>query len=269
MPNFVFIAVPHFLGQIVAGRTEIDDLKSSGLAEAFGATWVDVVPDFDHAPNPMTAVHRALSRTLLEHPDHFPVVFAADCVSSIGMVRGLGWRHGAMGIVWYDAHGDFNTPETTPSGFVGGMPLAMLVGRGEQELMHGAGILPLDEANILITDARDLDPGERENLAASRITHLPDVAQLMTTPLPPVPFYVHFDTDVVNLAEMPGMSYPAPGGPSLDLAADTLRRVVHDGQAVGILFSLWNTTVLTAENHGVPLASTRRLVQALADGLGD
>ncbi|MBZ0321418.1 MAG: arginase family protein [Anaerolineae bacterium] len=267
MGNFTFFAVPHDLGNIITDRTEMDDLKSSGIAEAFGASWVDVVPDFDHAPNPMTAVHRAIADAILRHPNQFPVVFAADCVTSIGMVRGLTQRHGEMGIVWYDAHGDFNTPATTPSGYIGGMPLAMLVGRGEQDLMRGAEVRPLNEAHIVITDARDLDPGEREALAASRILHLPDVAELLTAPLPHVPLYVHFDTDVVNLEEMPGMNYPAPGGPSLDTAADTLQRVAHDGEVVGVLFGLWDTRMLTPDNHGVPIAATHRLMQALADGL--
>jgi len=89
-----------------------------------------------------------------------PVGVAGDCCSTIGFLAGLQAAGLDPTLIWFDAHGDFNTWETTPSGFLGGMPLAMLVGRGEQLMPQGVGLKILPEDKVVLTDARDLDPGE-------------------------------------------------------------------------------------------------------------
>src|SRR5690606_25501277 len=156
---------------------------------------------------------------------HVPLIFAADCVSALGALKGLESQQPA--VVWFDSHGDFNTPETSPSGFLGGMPLAMLVGRGDLTYMESIGLAALPESANIITDARDLDPEEGQALAASDLTHLSDVSQLLTADLPAKPLYIHLDTDVVDIAELPGMSYPAPGGPSVAEVATSFRHVAQ------------------------------------------
>jgi arginase len=260
MPEFICIGVPYFIGERIAGRTEVEDVQASGFAQESGADWIDVQPDFA-APDPITAVNRALAGVIAAHRDRVPLVFASDCMSSIGAIKGLG---GDVGVIWCDAHGDFNTPETTPSGFLGGMPLAMLVGRGDQRYMQGVGLGPLDERDIILTDARDLDPGEAVALRESAVMHLPDISALMTARLPDKPLYVHLDTDVVNTADMPAMAYPAAGGPSLAQTADALTHVARSGRIAGLLVSLWNGQLATNKR---PLESTLRLVRALVEGL--
>src|SRR3990170_5555832 len=91
-----------------------------------------------------------------------PVSVAGDCLSSLGVIAGLQRAGVDANLLWFDAHGDFNTWQTTPSGFLGGMPLAMAVGRGEQRLVEALGMRPIEEASVILSDARDLDPGERE-----------------------------------------------------------------------------------------------------------
>jgi arginase len=81
--------------------------------------------------------------------------------------------------------------------------------------------------------------------------------------LPDKPLYVHFDTDVVDIVEMPGMGYPAPNGPPLDTCAAALERVSRDSNAVGLLFSLWNDSLPT---DGKSLAGVLRLAQAFVEG---
>src|SRR5207245_625703 len=87
------------------------------------------------------------------------VIVAGGCWVAIAVLAGLQRAGVDPVLVWLDAHGDFNTWETTPSGFPGGMPLAMIVGRGEQTLTSALGLRTLMETDVVLSDARDLDPG--------------------------------------------------------------------------------------------------------------
>jgi arginase len=260
MGNYVCLAVPHFIGEFKPERSEIETIKRTGIAAEIGAVWVDVVPDPATADS-VLAVNRALAQTIQAHADKIPLIFAGDCVSALGALKGLEAQQPA--VIWYDAHGDFNTWETTPSGFLGGMPLAMLVGRGDMRYMSGIDLPPIREDNILITDARDLDPEEAIALRASKLTHLPDVDALLTAPLPDRPLYVHMDVDVIDPAEMPGLGYPAPGGPSAAQVIATLRRVVRDGTIAGVLFSLWNEGMVMADDDRA-LQTTLSMIRTIA-----
>jgi arginase len=247
MVAFIGIGVPYFIGQFHPERTEIDKIKASGILAEIDADWVDIQLD-ESAADPVLAVNQQLAQVIAAHPDRVPLIFAADCVSALGALKGLAAQRPQ--VLWYDAHGDFNTPQTTPSGFLGGMPLAMLVGRGDLQYMQGLGLEPVPEDHVTITDARDLDPEEGEALRASRLRHLPHVSDLLAAPLPDGPLYIHMDTDVVDPAEMPGMSYAAPGGPSAAQVNQTLERVTRECQIAGVLFSLWNDS-LTTDNRSL------------------
>jgi len=241
MNSYVCIGVPYWLGESKAGRTEVDSIKNSGIADELGAEWIDIQPDFDAVDNPVVAVNRAIAAVIQRHQNKIPVVFASDCTSCLGMVKGLESQSPA--ILWYDSHGDFNTPETSPSGFLGGMPLAALVGRGNEHLMQGMGLSPIAESDVYVTDVRNLDREEGEMMRNSDVTIYGQVTDLLTASLPDKPIYIHFDTDVVDSAEMPAMNYPEPDGPSLAETAKTLKHVMDHQQVVGILFSLWNDTL--------------------------
>ncbi len=261
MIEFVCINVPHFLGHKQPGRNEGDEIRASGFVDRISATWVEIEPDYDQH-DPVVAVNLALAEAITSHATRFPIVLAGDCVSALGMVKGLAQDN--LGIVWYDAHGDFNTPETTPSGFLGGMPLAILVGRGNQHLMASVGLEPIPENHILFTDGRDLDPEEGENLRASEIAVFTDVNALLTTPLPTHPVYIHLDVDIVDPQYMPALGYPAPNGPTPDTIAATLQRIARDGNVAGLLVSLWNRDKATDD---LPLRSTLKMVEALVTSL--
>ncbi len=262
MTDTICIGVPYFLGERVAGRSAADEIRASGLAAAIGAPWIDVAPDFAAHPDPIVAVNRALAEIIAAHRARAPLIFAEDCVSALGAMKGLA-GHDPV-VLWLDAHGDFNTPATTPSGFLGGMPLAMLVGRGDMRLMQGLDLAPIPEEDVVITDARNLDPEEAAALRASAVTHLRDFDALMAFLLTGRPLYVHVDIDVVDPAEMPAVGYPAPGGPSLNQVAATLTRVARDGRVAGISFSLWDAG-LAADDR--PLQGTLTLVRAFLDGM--
>jgi arginase len=169
-----------------------------------------------------------------------PVSIAGDCCTTIGVMAGLQHAGLTPTLIWFDAHGDFNNWETSPSGFLGGMPLAMMAGIGEQTMPQGVGLEVVSAANIILTDGRDLDPGERKLVEASGITHLPDITSLLTIPLPDGPIYVHFDTDIIDSAEVPAMNYPAPDGPSAETVRQVFQHIAENGNIAAVSMSTWN-----------------------------
>ena len=171
--------------------------------------------------------------------DYLPVSLAGDCCTTVGILAGLQWVNIDPLLIWFDAHGDFNTWETTPSGFLGGMPLAMLAGLGEQTLLTRLEINPLTQGNIILTDGRDLDPGEKDLVKTSDITHLENPLDLIEFPLEDRPIWVHFDTDVVNPEQSPAQNYPAPGGPGKEELARVFHHLADTGLITAVSLSSW------------------------------
>ena len=100
----------------------------------------------------------------------FPLVLAGNCLAAVGVIAGLGE---GTGVIWIDAHGDFNTPQTTMSGFLDGMTLATATGRCWAELARTIeGFAPVPEKAVVMLGVRDLDPGEGAALAKSPIVRL-------------------------------------------------------------------------------------------------
>jgi arginase len=260
MTPYVCIGVPYFLGTTQPERTELASLKSSGVAESLGALWVDVVPDFNSGLSPVVAVNRALSDVVAAYPDRVPLVFGQDCVNSLGVMAGLQQRAVDPEVLWYDAHGDFNTPQTTVTGFLGGMPLAALVGRGNQDIVESIGLDAISESLVTLTDARNLDAAEAEALATSGVAHLPFVRDLHQIEWGEEPLYVHLDLDVVDAAEMPAVTHPEPKGASVAQLIESLLHVRESSHIVAVSFTLWKGDLLGAEPC---LANLLRVLRAL------
>lgn len=189
-----------------------------------------------------------------------PVSIAGDCCTTIGMLAGLQRAGLDPKLIWFDAHGDFNTWETTPSGFLGGMPLAMLVGRGEQTMLKALELIPLAEDRVILTDARDLDPGEKRLIEEANIIHLPDVKSLLNTTLPDGPLYVHIDVDIINPAEAAAMNYLAAGGPSAKELRTVMKHLSRTEKIAAVSMSTWNPR-MDADGQN------RRLCMGLLDTL--
>lgn len=154
----------------------------------------------------------------------FPVVLGGDHSLSIGTMSGVRRVRPNTGVIWLDAHGDFNTPATTPSGNVHGMSLAVINGRGAPELvacLEGRQLRP--EQTVLI-GVRDLDDGERQLLLQSGVTvytmqevdrlGLPVVMEQALARLRPHVDGIHLslDLDVFEPDLAPGVGTPKPGG---------------------------------------------------------
>ena len=235
--NNKFMLTPHFIGRV--------EPKLNQLAQP---NWTINQPNLpseispDAAQAQMIRLFRPLAGwvTQVAKLGERPVSIAGDCCSTIGVLAGLQQAGLQPTLIWFDAHGDFNTWDTSPSGFLGGMPLAMLTGRGEQTLVDGLGLTPFPEDRIILTDARDLDPGEKASLENSAVTHLPRVEQLLDYPLPDGPLYVHFDVDVVDVADLPAVSYPAANGPSVATLRRVFQYLAQTGQVTAVSVSTWN-----------------------------
>lgn len=178
-----------------------------------------------------------------------PLSVAGDCVSSMGVLAGLQQAGRApQRILWLDAHGDFHTWATTQTRYVGGMPLAMLVGRPDRRkdkrdsssaLRALTGCQPYPEHQVLLSDARDIDPGEDEALRQSAIVRCP-LDQVLSHLSPRESLYIHFDTDVLDEAErMPALKYHVPGGPRLEQLGQLFRRLA-DYPVLAVSVSAWH-----------------------------
>lgn len=191
-----------------------------------------------------------------------PISIAGDCCTTIGVLAGLQRAGRDPVLIWFDAHGDFNTWETTPSGFLGGMPLAMLVGRGEQTMVNTVGLNPLTEARVILTDGRDLDPEEQQALAGSEVHLLTDIHSLLEHPLVTQPLYIHFDTDIINSKEAPGMSYLAQGGPSSTELQVLFRTLGRTGQIMAVSMTTWNPKLdQDGQSQSVSMNLLRTLIE--------
>ena len=185
------------------------------------------------------------------------VVVTGDCLTALGIVAGLQRAGTDAGIVWFDAHGDVQTPETTTSGYLAGMSLRMLTGYRPELIAERLGLHAVPEQQMVLTGARDLDPSEADYLSEARIRRC-EVADLPAAVLPDGPLYVHLDMDVIRPADLPGLRFPTPGGPSTAQVADALRLLLDTGRvaAVGIACS-W------LPGHGAAAAIGPRLAAAL------
>jgi arginase len=162
-----------------------------------------------------------------------PVVLSGDCMAALGTMSGLQQAGVGAGIVWFDAHGDVQTLETTTSGYLGGLPLRLLMGYRPELIAARLGLRAVPEQQVALVDARDLDPPEVSYLAGARIRRS-EVGELDAAGLPDGPLYVHLDLDVIDAAQLPGLRFPAPGGPSPAQVTGALSALLGTGRVAAI-----------------------------------
>ena len=164
-----------------------------------------------------------------------PLVLLGECTLAPAVTAGLRASHPGLVLVWVDAHGDLNTPETSPSGFLGGMPFAVLLGWCHDRLRAAAGLDPaLPEDRAALVGARDLDPGERAAIERSRLVTTDDVAAALSILPDGAPIHLHLDGDVLDPADAPGVDFPAPGGWSGSRLDAEMEALAATGRVVGV-----------------------------------
>ena len=180
----------------------------------------------------------------------FPIVLAGGCITSVGMLAGIGEP---AGVVWFDAHADFNTPETTPSGFIDGMALAMLAGRCWRTLAASIpGFRPVAEKDMVLVGARDLDPEERRALENSNIrsidtqgfrTNGGDGFFAVRPSGSPDRVYLHIDLDVLDRGEAFVNQFSSTGGLTLAELLEIIRSVSRHRAVVGAAITAYDPSV--------------------------
>lgn len=147
----------------------------------------------------------------------FPLVLSGNCgPAALGCVAGIGALHR---VLWFDAHGDFNTPDTTVGGFLDGMALATLTGRAWRQLSAAIPrFTPVPESSVTLIGARDLDPLELAALRGSEVQHVtaqdlrPGLISVLHGCIDWPAAYLHFDLDVLDSSIARINEYAAPDG---------------------------------------------------------
>ena len=197
---------------------------------------------------------------------HFPLVLGGDHSIAIGSVRGAA-KHKKLGVIWVDAHADFNTPETTPSGNIHGMPLAALCGLGDPRLVYlwDETTPVLDPRRVAVIGARDLDFGEKENLHRAGVMVLGmeqidriGMFQAMEKALAHVMqdvdgVYLSFDVDSLDPRHAPGVGTPVSGGLTYREAHLACEMIAETGQLLGMDLVEVNP-ILDVQNQTASLA---------------
>ncbi|MBI3745299.1 MAG: arginase family protein [Chloroflexi bacterium] len=175
------------------------------------------------------------------------LLLGGDCTSHAGALAGLRAAHlgKRFAMAWFDAHGDFNTPDTTPSGNVWGMPFAMIVGRGDSDLLAAAAAPTVDEADAALLGGQVLDETESRMLAASRVAHFgagmlgTDSGMAALAAWAAVvarrvdAFYIAFDMDALDGDDGWALTMPEPGGLALETAILAVRTIASAGPVAG------------------------------------
>ena len=194
----------------------------------------------DRTPDSLLKLHRPIASFVAQAAgrNETPISVAGDCAASLPVMAGLQRAGLDSVLVWLDAHGDFNTIETSPSGFLGGMPLAMMVGRGDMSICEGVGLAPVAEEDVWLSDARDLDPLEKVALDSSHVNRFAfeSLAELTFER----PIHLHIDNDVIDANDVPANNYPVPGGPDLSQVIATTSEFVSRNLLAAISLSGWN-----------------------------
>lgn len=197
----------------------------------------------------------------------FPIVLAGDCNSCLGTVAGCGAD--GLGVVWFDAHADFDTPDDSHSGSLDAMGLAVLTGHGWDSLRATVpGLAPIDERHVALLGVRDLEPGQRERLGASRARVVPgdpwseaaapEVLDRLREQRSRV--YLHIDLDALDPREGVANRYSAPGGLT---TAQLLRAIASVAERFEIAAAAMTAYEPAADVDGRMARAATRVLAAL------
>lgn len=249
------IAVPYHLGcrdvEVGRGPTKLRNLlaQPSHIVERVetGASQMDA----------MIEVNLRLAEVVRAHQGP-PLILAGSCNLGLGALAGLEEEN--LGIVWFDAHGDFNTPASSSSGRLDGMALAVATGVCHTELRQRIGLdRPIPGAKTLLLEPRDLDPGEGERIGSAgvHVLRLTELEKALTD-LDFEAVYLHIDLDVLNPGISPGVNCTKPGGIAPDQLYETIR-------LIGTKLPLAAATIANYNPDRDPEDRTLRIAARLAE----
>jgi arginase len=264
MSDVRLIQVPYYLGREHANLSR----GPAKLADAIEGDSIVIQPPRPNVlPNEVAesfSVIRAVASAVRETVEEgrFPLVLAVNCFTSLGTVAGVGRD---VGVVWFDAHGDFHTPDTTTSGFLDGMGLAMLLGDGWRELRNTVeGLRPVPAEHALLVGARDIDPTEQDRFAESPLRRadvqtLDEALEELSRQVDAV--YVHLDLDVIDPAVARANELSVEGGFGAEELEQALAEISSRFEVAAAAMTAYDPSV-DGEDRMPPIAATlaRRLV---------
>ncbi|HEX5193453.1 MAG TPA: arginase family protein [Solirubrobacteraceae bacterium] len=202
----------------------------------------------------------------------FPLVLAGNCNSCLGTVAGVG--PDGLGVVWFDAHADFDTPEDNVSGFFDVMGLAILTGTGWQALAHTIpGFAPVAEGNVVLAGVRDLEPYQRARLEDAAIRTAPgafgadqleDQLDRLRTDVERV--YLHLDLDALDTSVGHANEYAAVGGPRSEMLLRAISAVFERFRVEAAAVTAYDPSY---DTDGRIAAAARALIAAIARGAAE
>ena len=254
--SFAIIRVPYDSGQrerrMGLGPERLMALGAAGRLT--GGSRESVVPariESDLAFPQENAVSFELARKLAGEIERarrqgaFPVVLAGNCLSAVGSVAALS-DVPRLGVIWMDSHGDLNTPETTPSGFLDGMALASVTGSCWTGITAGIpGFAAVPDSRVLHLGARDLDPAEQAIFDSGQIAQVSGAAwrQSGRAALDATldafsrhadAIYLHIDMDVHDAAICRANPYAVPGGPTPDQVREAVQVIFAKAPVIAV-----------------------------------
>jgi arginase len=230
-------------------------------------------PEAEDPPAASLAVNRALAPVVRRAltAGRLPLVLAGSCDASMGVLAGA--DHADWGVVWLDAHGDFNTPESTLTGFFAGMSLATITGHCHRELWGEIGDnTPVRESATVLLGVRELDPAERERLEASAIAvvgwrrgepqaDVEDALDKLSARVDEV--YLHIDLDALDPRVAPGIvDPPVPGGMSIEQVEHATRATAARFRIAAAALTTYNPDL---DDDGRTLRAALRIVELVAE----
>jgi arginase len=259
---------------VAAGHT-VDDLGD--IPGVYETRWITAP---EHGVNNLPRIlqvnrhtHACVLGVRRKNPDAFLLVVGGDHSLAIGTLAGLADACDRLGLIWIDAHADFNTPASSPSGNLHGMSLAVACGRGHRDLRCIADRRPLiDESDVWLLGFRDVDAGELAGLQASRVNRrstqewraagVVDTLLAAGRALAARCDHVHlsFDLDVLAPEHVRGTGTPVPGGLTIDEARQALDALHRCGAIHTAEFVEYNPRLDTDGRTG---ALTLELIETL------
>lgn len=244
-------------------------LRARGLAVEDAA--VEAPARFHSEVGTTFALHRGVARAVLDaaNAGAFPIVLSGNCGAAIGALAAAG---AGTGLVWFDGHGDFNTPETTVSGFLDGMALAVATGRCFRLLARSVpGLAPVDERDAVLVGARDFDAAERAALDGSAVRRVTvrqvrevgaaaAIAGAMET-VSARRVHLHVDLDVHDPAIAPANEYAPPDGLTAREVQDAVSAVAGARPLCSATISAYDPAV---DPRGLALEAGLQLIELLA-----
>ncbi|HEU4747265.1 MAG TPA: arginase family protein [Gemmatimonadaceae bacterium] len=210
---------------------------------------------------------RRVAAAIAADDGDLPIILAGNCITSLGALAS--YPSFRTGIVWFDAHGDFNTPDTTTSGFLDGTALSTITGGSWRRLaLTVPGFRPLPEESVCVVGARDLDPVEKRALRGSGITLVAatEIGSAMQHALESIAghadrVHVHIDLDVLDAGTARANTYAVGGGVTVDQMETALSMIGRALPIAGITLSAYDPAADTDGNAA--MAAIRLLTAAV------